>query len=243
MFHGDAGSQRGPSGAGSLKFAESLLSVFIFSDRHAAALARRSLCAPIAEPARATGFGVEVHGGAGLEGLYLSRGTGDGVGFQIDAKVSLGEQSRTMRAQGPRLGESAPACCKGCRDDWTVDVRAIDMGLTDGESLAEDVVSNRLSPLLLRTVGRRDRTSDDGGHVEIASDVLLVAIETLRATLATVAHLGVFDRDASIRGYPLTNDHLARVVALQVLVLDGRQSLDVRPQWLFFVVVEVTLDP
>jgi hypothetical protein len=58
---------------------------------------------------------------------------------------------------------------------------------------------------------------NDRRDIEVTSDVLLVSIEALTATLATMAHLSVFDGDAAIDGAAPANRGRALRAALEIL--------------------------
>lgn len=76
--------------------------------------------------------------------------------------------------------------------------KRVHVDFSQGKTLLCDIFTNRRGALFFWTVRRRRRTGHDRRHIEVSRDVLLVPIETLAATLATVAHLLVFDRDAAI---------------------------------------------
>ena len=73
--------------------------------------------------------------------------------------------------------------------------------------------------------------------------MLLVAVETLGATLAPVAHLVVLDGDAPIRRNALPDARRTIRADLQVLCAHLRESLDIRAQRLGHNVVQVAIDP
>jgi hypothetical protein len=106
-------------------------------------------------------------------------------------------------------------------DDGAVHVGTVDVDFAQREALSFDVLSDGLGPFLFGPVRGRDRAGEDRRHIQIPRDVLLVAIEAFRATLATVAHLRVFDRDPAILGDTLPDAHVA-LDRLEVLVTNRR---------------------
>jgi hypothetical protein len=69
-----------------------------------------------------------------------------------------------------------------------------------------------------RAVGGRHGTGDYRRHVQIAGYVFLVAVEALRAALATVTHLGILDRDSSVNGDSLPNGHRPSAGLFEILI-------------------------
>ena len=171
---------------------------FVGGDGDGASIARRGLGALRAQWARAARFGVELDGVAGLEGFHLAGGASDGLGAQVDLEVALGEQAGAVCAQSPGLGEHGSARRVHVVDDRAVHVGAIDMQLDETKSLPLDVLGDGYGAQLLGSIRRRHGAGDDRGELQVTRDVLLVAIEALRAALAPVAHLAVVHGDAPV---------------------------------------------
>ena len=197
--------------------------------------ARRGACA-----AR---FGVEFDGVAGDEGLYFASRAGDRVGTEVDLEVALGEQAGAVGALAPRLGEHGAARVEDVVDDGAVYVGAIDMQLDESKPLALDVLCDGHGAQLLGAIGGRHGAGDDRREVQVARDVLLVAVEALRAALASVTYLAVADRDAAVRCDALADASPAVRGAFQVLRAHLPEGFDVRSQRLGHDVVEVTVYP
>src|SRR5689334_17203820 len=72
-------------------------------------------------------------------------------------------------------------------NDGTVHVGAVNVKLDQAQPLTPDVLGDRCGAFFFGPIRRRDRAGDNDGKVEVACDVLLVAVEPLRAALAAVA--------------------------------------------------------
>ena len=121
-------------------------------------------------------------------------------------------------AQRPHgLANTVPPRGEHVIDDGAVDVGAIDMKLDEPKPLALDVLDDGHGALLLGPIGGRHGASDDRREVQVAGDVLLVAIEALRAALASVPHLAVADRDTSVGSDAFTDASPAFRAVFQVL--------------------------
>jgi hypothetical protein len=178
MLDGDARTERGSPRWGGLELSEFLLLRFVGSDGDAAAHTARRLSAAGAQSTGAAHLGIEVHGVTPwFEGLDLARGARDDLGSQVDAEVCLGEQSRSRRAQRPGFGEHRAASLDDLLHNRAVHIGAVDVRLLQGEALSLDVIGDRTRSFLFGTIGGGHCARHDGGHVEVARDVLLVPIE------------------------------------------------------------------
>ena len=192
---------------------------------------------------RAARFGVELDGVAGLEQFDLPGGAGDRLGAQVDLEVALGEQAGSVCALSPRFGEHDSARGKDLIDTGTVDVGAVDMQLDETKSLPLDVLGDGHGAQLLGLIRRGHGAGDDGRELQVTRDVLLVAVEALRAALAPVTHLAVVHGDAPVGCDALPDASPAVRRDLQVLCAYLPEGLDVRAQWLGHDVVQVTVPP
>src|SRR5258708_874849 len=243
VFDGGAVAEGGTACTGLLELSVLALAGLVGGDRDGAPAARCGLGALCAQWACAARLGVELDGIAGLEGLHFASRAGDRAGAQVDLEVAFGEQAGSMGALAPRLGEHGAARGEDVVDDGAVYVGAIDMQLDESKPLALDILGDGHGAQLLGAIGGRHSAGDDRGEVQVARDVLLVAIEALRAALAPVTHLAVAHRDTPV-GCDALPDASATVRRdFQVLRAHLREGFDVRAQRLGPDVAAVTLRP
>src|SRR5262245_47546527 len=118
----------------------------------------------------------------------------------------------------PGFGDDLASRTEHIVNNGTLDVGSVNVKLAELEPLMPDVLGYRAGSLFFRAICRRDRAGDDHGPVEVTRNVLLVAIKALRSTLSTMAHLGIFHRDATVRCNPLANPRGSVVGRFQVLL-------------------------
>jgi hypothetical protein len=113
-------------------------------------------------------------------------------------EVGLREHAWTGWTQRPRFRDHLPATSSHLVHHVAVYVRAVDVDLVDREPLTRDVVRECTGAFLLGSVGGRRRDGEDHGQIEVARNVLFVAVEALRTALPSVSHGGVFDGDLPV---------------------------------------------
>src|SRR5580658_4402338 len=240
MLDGSTLTKKRATRSGLLEVSKFPLARFIGGDGHGAPVARSGQCALGSQRAGSAGFGVELDGIAGFERLHLPVGAGDGLGAQVDFEVALGEQAGAVRALSPWFGQHRAPRGKHIIDDGAVDVGAVDIQFHEPEPLALDVVGGAQ---FLGPIRRRHGAGDDRRGVQVACDVLLVAIEALGAALAAVTHLAVVDRDATVGCDALPDARRAVLGHLQVLGAHLHDGVDVRAQGLAHNLVQVAVHP
>src|SRR5271154_5783378 len=242
VFDRDAVAELRAPRRSSLQLSKLLLLRLILGDRYAAALAGCGLRAVRATRTGTADLGIEVNGLAGLEGLHLPSGARDGLRAEVDVEVRLGEQAGLGRAQSPWFREyRAPGAHHRC-DHGAGHVGAVDVELVEREALVGDVFREGGGTFFLGSVRGRHPARHDRPRVEVEGNVLLESVEPLRAALAAMAHLGVFDRDAPVDGDSLSDLYTA-CGQLQVLVADRRDGFQVLLQRRVDAIVQMLLDP
>ena len=191
-----------------------------------------------AKRAGAAGFGIELDGLAGFEGLHLAGGAVMVLARRSIRKSALVNRPGWVRAR-PWLGEHrSPAARR--RDDGAVDVGAIDMELDERKPWRLMSSAMGTAPSSSgRFAGSRRRRQSPGspGHARCAPCSRRIASSGSCARGASA----VFDRDAPVGSDAFSDAHAA-VGVLQVLGADLREGLDVRAQRLDDV-VQVAVHP
>lgn len=226
-----------------LEATEPFLECLVFGDRNGSTAPRRSARAFSALGAGAADFRIELYGVAGLERLHLPLRASDRLRSQVDVEVRLREHPRTARPLSPGFREHLAASAEDVIDDRTVHLGPIDMKLGKRQALRFEVVANRFRPLFFGTIGWCHGAREDERKIEVAGNVLLISIEPLALALTPVAHLGVFDGDASFGCDAVANANSAILGLLQVLAANLRECLNIRSERCSHGLIEMTSDP
>jgi hypothetical protein len=212
MLHGDSFAQFGPSLWGLLALAQLDEQGFIGMDADAAALGTGG--ALDFQGALSTGVFGKVDHAPRLKGHLLPRRTLDGLPLPVQDKCLL--VKALPLANGPGFAVDLQLVTT-LADQQTAQRGSVDVQLLSHHPLPIQVGADGFRHTGFGDIGWGQAHGSDQTAIEIVKHMALVAIHAHTTTFASVAHLSIFDADASIFGHAFDQARFPFLIDMHIL--------------------------